>query len=746
MKKFVFVILFFLLNNGEVTANQSSNIKVIGNDRISLSTIKDTIGYVEGKQYNLSDINTFQKKLVESGFFEKVKVNFEKGLLIIKLNENPLIDFFYIDGVVNKKREEFFYDNILLGNNKIFSEAKLKKDIALIKETFQDAGYFDVNVDTALSKLPGNVINLVIKVDRKNKYNIKNIFFIGDKKFSSSKLYDVILSSESSWWKFLSSNTLVNINRIDFDRNLLKEFYLNNGYYDVQINSSDINFLSSNTASITFSINAGSKYVFGNHEIKDLEKNLKEEDLKMINKIIKDNVSNENFSKEKISFTQNLINNYLNDKKIEFVQVGVLPTKKNGIIDLEFNFFRTQRKFVNLINITGNSITDENVIRRSLVLSEGDSFAKYKILKSEERLRKTGIFKKVETKIVEKGNELIDIDINVEEQPTGAISAGVGVGSSGSAVSSGIEEKNLFGKGINLKSILSVGTEKVSGTINMKLPDFKNSDNTLDFSLYALTTDYTNSGYESKVVGTNISTLYEVYDDLFFKIGGGIDIDRINTNDTATDLYKSRDGTYNSLKTFYSIDFDKRNSVFFPTSGHLVNFSQAISIPAVSDIPHLKNSLNGSIYKQLSEDYTLNFKGGISTVNSLDNNKDVKLSDRLNLSESNLRGFEPFGIGPMSGSDHIGGNYSAYGSISSTFPNPLPDKWRAKSIMFLDIGNVWGVDFDSNLDSNKLRSSVGISLDWNSPIGPLSFVLSEPISSSSNDIKESFSFKIGSSF
>ena len=746
MKKLVFVILFFLLNNGEVTANQISNIKVTGNDRISLSTIKDTIGYIEGKNYNLNDVNVFQKKLVESGFFENVKVIFDKGLLTINLSENPLIDFFYIDGVVNKKREEFFYDNISLGNNKIFSEAKLKKDIALIKQTFQDAGYFDVNIDTALSKLPGNVINLVIKVDRKNKYNIKNIFFIGDKKFSSSKLYDVISSSESSWWKFLSSNTLVNINRIDFDRNLLKEFYLNNGYYDVQINSSDINFLSSNSASITFSINAGSKYAFGDYTIKDLEKNLKEEDLKMISRIIKDNISNENFSKEKISFTQNLINNYLNDKKIEFVRLGVLPTKKNGIIDLEFNFFRTQRKFVNLINITGNSITDENVIRRSLVLSEGDSFANYKILKSEERLRKTGIFKKVESKIVEKGNELIDIDISVEEQPTGAISAGVGVGSSGSAVSTAIEEKNLFGKGINLRSVLSVGTEKISGTINAKLPDFKNSDNTLDFSLYALTTDYTNSGYESKVVGTNISTLYEVYDDFFFKIGGGIDVDRINTNDTATDLYKSREGTYNSLKTFYSIDFDKRNSVFFPTSGHLVNFSQAISIPAVSDIPHLKNNLNGSIYRQLSEDYTLNFKGGISTINSLDNNKDVKLSDRLNLSESNLRGFESFGIGPMSGSDHIGGNYSAYGSISSTFPNPLPDKWRAKSIMFLDIGNVWGVDFDSNLDSNKLRSSVGISLDWNSPIGPLSFVLSEPISSSSNDIKESFSFKIGSSF
>ena len=192
MKKLVFVILFFLLNNGEVTANQISNIKVTGNDRISLSTIKDTIGYIEGKNYNLNDVNVFQKKLVESGFFENVKVIFDKGLLTINLSENPLIDFFYIDGVINKKREEFFYDNISLGNNKIFSEAKLKKDIALIKQTFQDAGYFDVNIDTALSKLPGNVINLVIKVDRKNKYNIKNIFFIGDKKFSSSKLHHII--------------------------------------------------------------------------------------------------------------------------------------------------------------------------------------------------------------------------------------------------------------------------------------------------------------------------------------------------------------------------------------------------------------------------------------------------------------------------------------------------------------------------------------------------------------------------
>ena len=745
MKKFFVLVLFNLFIANSSLSNESNILKIIGNERITSNTIKETIDYNDKKKYSLEEINNIQKKLIETDFFSEVKVNVVKNIITINVKENPIIDFFYIKGIVRKDSEDFIYKNISLGNNKVFSEAKLKKDIDLIKDVLQKSGYYNVSVNTEISKLPGNVYNVVINVDQKNKYTIKNIYFIGDKKFSSSKLYDVISSTEDSWWKFLSSSSSINTKRIDYDKTLLKEFYLDNGYFDVQINSSDINFLPNNSVEVVFSINAGQKYTFSKYKIIDDGKNLQKDDILNINKILNRRI-NGVFSKQKIRLTQNTINDYLNSKKIEFVKLNVIPRKNQSNIELEYIFSNSKRNFVNFINIKGNTLTDEEVIRRSLFFSEGDSFANYKIAKSENRLKKTGIFSNVTTKIINKSNELVDVEIKVEEQPTGSISAGLGVSTSGSSISTGIQEKNLFGKGINLSSNLNLGTEKISGSLDLKIPDFKNTDNTANFSLYALQTDYTNSGYESSVYGGGVSTSYEIYDDIFFRVGGSADVDTIDTNDTASDLYKSREGTYTSLKSFYSVNLDKRNRVISPTGGHLINFSQALAIPGASDITSIKNSINGSIYHQLSENYVLNLKGGFSSINSIDGKKDVKLSDRLSLNESKLRGFESFGIGPISGNDHIGGNYSAYSSISSTFPNPFPDKWRASSIAFIDFGNVWGVDFDDSLDADKIRSSVGVSLEWNSPMGPLSIILSEPISSLSTDKEETFSFKIGGTF
>lgn len=745
MKKFFVLVLFNLFIANSSLSNESNILKIIGNERITSNTIKETIDYNDKKKYSLEEINNIQKKLIETDFFSEVKVNVIKNIITINVKENPIIDFFYIKGIVRKDSEDFIYKNISLGNNKVFSEAKLKKDIDLIKDVLQKSGYYNVSVNTEISKLPGNVYNVVINVDQKNKYTIKNIYFIGDKKFSSSKLYDVISSTEDSWWKFLSSSSSINTKRIDYDKILLKEFYLDNGYFDVQINSSDINFLPNNSVEVVFSINAGQQYIFSKYKIIDDGKNLQKDDILNINKILNRRI-NGVFSKQKIRLTQNTINDYLNSKKIEFVKLNVIPRKNQSNIELEYIFSSSKRNFVNFINIKGNTLTDEEVIRRSLFFSEGDSFANYKIAKSENRLKKTGIFSNVTTKIINKSNELVDVEIKVEEQPTGSISAGLGVSTSGSSISTGIQEKNLFGKGINLSSNLNLGTEKISGSLDLKIPDFKNTDNTANFSLYALQTDYTNSGYESSVYGGGVSTSYEIYDDIFFRVGGSADVDTIDTNDTASDLYKSREGTYTSLKSFYSVNLDKRNRVITPTGGHLINFSQALAIPGASDITSIKNSINGSIYHQLSENYVLNLKGGFSSINSIDGKKDVKLSDRLSLNESKLRGFESFGIGPMSGNDHIGGNYSAYSSISSTFPNPFPDKWRASSIAFIDFGNVWGVDFDDSLDADKIRSSVGVSLEWNSPMGPLSIILSEPISSLSTDKEETFSFKIGGTF
>ena len=743
----IFAIFFIILTSHHLSyAEIIKNLVIEGNNRVSNTSIENIISFKKNKNYSAEEINNFQKKLFKTNFFKNVTIIFENNNLKLIVEENPIINFFYIDGVINKTREDFIYEKINLGQNKIYSESLLKQDIEMIKNIYEDSGFLNVSIDPSIRKLKGNTVNVIYNVKRGEKIKVRRIYFIGDKYFSSSKLADEISSQEHGWWKFLSSSTSLNNQRIDFDKRLLTNFYLSEGFYDVQITSVSINPINKNFSDIVFSINSGQKYNFSKFEIIDELKILNEDNVKYINLIAKKNIKDK-YSIKKLRKVREKIFEYLIQKKIEFVDFDIFPSKEtDNKINIKISFKKTPSKFVNNITVTGNTITDENVIRRNLLFAEGDSFAEYKLQNSIKNLENSGIFKKVSTDVKKnKNNEsTVDLIVKVEEQPTGAISAGLGVGSAGSNISTGIQEKNLFGKGIYANSNLSLGTEKISGFANITIPDYKNSGNNLGIDFFALSTDYSNAGYESTKVGSASSISYDIYEDVMLTNGISIDRDSIDANSSDSQRYKSREGSYMTYKGFYKIQSDKRDRKFQPTKGYIVGFGQGLAIPG-SDIPFIDNSLFGSVYAPISEKHTLNFKAGLNSINSL-NNKDVKLSDRKFLGGKNLRGFEAFGVGPKDGTDHVGGNYSAYASVSSTVPNLIPDKYNAKSIIFLDAGNVWGVDYDSSLDSNKIRSSVGLSLDWISPLGPLSFTLSETVSSADGDVEESFSFQIGSSF
>jgi len=749
MKKFFlyFLLVYCLFLPSNLFSETISKIEINGNNRISSKTILDNINIKKNKDYTESDLNLIYKKLFSTNFFKSINLNLNNNILKINIEENPLINFFYLKGIKNETRENFLYDNLNLGQNKIFSNSQLKSDIEKIKSTFSSAGYFNIDVIPQISLLKDNTVNIVLFVNRGEKYKINRIFFIGNKNFSSSDLNDVVFSSEHGWWKFLSNSTTVNEVLIDYDKKLLKDFYLNNGYYDIQIFASDIEVLNDRSANISYSINSGNKYFFDKYSLIDDEKHLKEFQFKELSKSLNKKL-NGNYSKEKINNAYDLINDYLNVNKIEFVKINIKEKKltETNKIKLELILTKTKSKYVKNINIKGNSITNENVVRRNLIFSEGDSLIDYKIVKSINNLKNLRIFKDVtyELKHDPDNKELTDIIISVVEQPTGSISAGVGVTNSGTSVSTGIQEQNFLGEGIKLNADLSLGTEKISGVVGLILPDFKNTGNDLGYDVYIRSLDYKNAGYKSKVVGNSISTRYEIYEDVTFKTGLAADIDQIDANSSASALYKAREGDFLTYKTFYNLGFDKRDSKVKPTKGVRTGFGQALAIPG-SDIPYLENNVFGSFYSPLSKSFILNIKGGVSSINSL-NSEDVKLSDRKFLSNKKLRGFESLGIGPKDGKDHVGGNYSAYTSISSTIPNPLPEKLNASSILFLDAGNVWGVDYDNSKDSDKIRSSAGIALDWISPLGPLSFVLAQTLSSADGDLEESFSFNIGSSF
>ena len=740
---FTFFIFLFLTSN---SFSEIKKVVIIGNARVSSNTIESL---VDKKVSNIDSIfiNNLTKKIYDTDFFSDVKIAYNQDILTITVSENSVVNFFYINGLKDKDLDEV-NKIISLKENAIFSTSKLKKDIESVKDYFRATGYYMATIDPEVIKIANNQINLILNIDKKDISKIKNIYFIGNKFFSSTQLADVISSAEDGWWKFFTSASL-NEQQIEYDKQLLKDFYKSKGFYDIQIESVFAGVDNSKNFNLTYSINAGKKYKFGNVEIQLSSPVYKEKDILEIKNISNKLLKNEHYSNILIGKLNKQITNYLESNRYNTFEVNVQENKKSDeLIDVLVQLNQEQRVLINKINISGNSITEEKVVRDNLYLSEGDNLSNSKLKKSIDNVKSKQYFSKVDYKIedsIEKKNAK-DFNIFVKEQPTGSISAGVGYGTNGAMVQASINERNFLGQGIGLNFTGTFSTQKVSGEFSVVDPNFKNSNKELGVSLIAQNDDYTNSGYTNKSLGGRVATKYELYEDLYFRPNANIQSDKFETNSNASTLLRSRQGSTITTGVGYNFSADFRDSKYSPTAGSISYFEQNIAT-FISDIPTVVSSVGSTYYKELfSDKYIGSAKVRFSNSTAL-NSKDVKISDRLYPSQTELRGFELRGVGPVDGADHVGGNYLATLSLKSTFPNPIPDNFKANSYLFYDVGNVWGVDYSDIISSNsKIRSSTGVALDFMSPVGPLSFTYAIPLSKSSTDKQQNFLFNIGSSF
>ena len=737
------IIVFFLILTSTLFA-EIKKVDIVGNKRVNSATIESL---VDKKIINIDSIyiNNLTKKIYDTDFFADVKVSFNQDILTITVVENPIVNFFYINGVKDSDLDQV-NKIITLKENNIFSSSKLKKDIEATREFLNASGFYQATIVPEVIKIDNNQINLIINIDKKEISKIKNIYFIGNKYFSSGQLLEVVSSSEDGWWKFFSSSALSE-QRIEYDKQLLKDFYKNKGFFDVQIESAFASADKNNNFSLTFSINSGKKYKFGDFDIKKVGISYEEKDINEIKIISSKLLENQIYSTEIINKLNKQVTNYLEAKKYNNFEINIQELKKEDTINIAFQISDGQKVLINKININGNSITEEKVIRDNMLLAEGDYLNSTKAKKSVDNIKAKQIFSKVEYKIENsEKKDFKDFNLFVKEQPTGNISAGIGYGTNGGIFEASINEKNFLGQGINLNFTGRLSTEKISGVFAYNDPNFRNTSKELAMSLYSEKDDYTNAGYENKRVGTNFSTKYEIYEDIFFRPNIGIQYDSLGITGTASNLLRSREGDTVSSSVGYVFSIDKRDSKFNPTSGTIFYFSQDIDT-FISDIQAVKTNIGATVYKELINDKFIGSAKARLANSTAINNKDIKISDRLYSSPSDLRGFEPRGVGPVDTNDHVGGNNLATLSLKSTFPNPIPESLRSTTYLFLDIGNVWGVDYtDTISNSSKIRSTTGIALDLMSPIGPLSFTYSIPISKASTDKEQNFLFNIGSSF
>jgi outer membrane protein insertion porin family len=738
-----FIVLFILLTFSTHSKNYEKII-VNGNERISNETILLFSEIQDNLVLDENYINEILKKLYKSGFFKNVIVKIENNNLIINVLENPIIQTVFIEGIKRKKTEESLYEVLSLKNRSSFNSVLIKKDEAAILSFLKNNGYYFSNVTSSYQDLGDNKIDLLYQVELGKKSKISKISFIGDKIFKDSTLKNVILSEEYKFWKFLSGKKYLNENLINYDKRLLNNFYKNKGYFNVIIESSFANYLGNDEFEIIYNILLGKKFFFNEFNL-NLPINYERANFEQLEKIFK-KLKGENYSLNSIDKILKEIDKIVLNEQFEFLKSSVKENLNDNLINLTFNVTESEKFYVEKINILGNNITLEEVVRNRLLVDEGDPFNEILQTKTINNLKALNFFSKVESEILDSPTENKKIiNITVEEKSTGEIMAGAGVGTEGGTATFGVSENNFLGRGIQFSSNVAISADRLNGLISMNNPNYKGSNRSLNASLESTITDRLKDfGYKSNKSGFSLASGLELYDDLYWNTGISAYVEKLDTDSTASASIKKQDGSYFDTFFNHTFRYDKRNQRYKTSDGYISSFTQ--NIPLISESYTLTNSYDYKIYNEWLNENIFSFGFFGKATNSL-NDKDVRLSDRLYLPASKLRGFESGKVGPKDGADYIGGNYAASINIATSLSQILPNSQNTDFSIFLDAANVWGIDYSSSLsDESKIRSSIGIAVDFFTPIGPLNFSFSQPITKGKNDKTESFRFNLGTTF
>ena len=735
------VLLLFIRNlHSEII----KNIKISGNERITNETLLTFLPPLLDKKITDSEINSITKNLYETNFFKDVTIELKDDLLLINVVENPIIQNIVYNGIKSDSLLDFLTDGVNLKDRSSFVEIFAEQDIAIINDNLKRRGYFFSNVVLKKENLGDNLVNLIFEIDLGKKAKIKKITFIGNKIYKDKKLRSIILSEEYKFWKFISGKKFLNEDLVNFDKQLLLNFYKNNGYYNALISSSFAKLLIDDEFELIFNVNAGDKIFFRNLNV-ELPINFDQNNFDKLNTTL-ERLKNEPYSINAIEKITQEIDKIALDEAYETIGIDVIENFDSNYLDLTFVIEETEKTFVKRINVFGNNVTRENVIRNQLEIDEGDFYNEILLNKSINNIKSLNFFKNVDSQIItdDTTNDKI-VNISVEEKPTGEIGASAGVGTTGESFGFFVKENNFLGKGLNLISDVTLSTESIKGSLSVKNPNFNDTDKSVYASLETTEIDrLTDFGYKTNRTGFSYGTDFEFLDDLNFGIGNKNFYQKIETDSTASARQQKQEGDY--WDSFINLDFtyDKRNQKFKTTDGFRNFYS--IELPVISETNTLSNIYDYRFFTELYENNITSFSFFAKTSNSISGD-DIKLTERNYLPSNKLRGFQSGKIGPKDGNDFVGGNYVSSININSTLPLFFEENQNIDFSIFLDAGNVWGIDYDSSIDeSNKIRSAAGLGVDWFTPIGPLNFSLSQPISKADTDKTESFRFNLGTSF
>ena len=742
MKYLLIILIFLKLAFTNAFSEIINDIKIKNNNRITKETIISFGGIKLGQDYTQEQLNNILLDLYSTNFFSDLKFEIQGDILIVDVKERKIVQRIQINGIKAEKTKKSILKNLNLREKSPYVNFLAKQDIKKIENSLNNVGYYFNKVNVTINNNDNDTVDLIYDIDLGEKALIKNIIFTGEKYYKDKKLKNVIVSEESKFWKFVSNKKYLNPNQIDLDQRLLEKFYLNKGFYDVKIKNSSAVF-NNNHFNLIYNIDSGNVYTIRNTNL-ILPDDFDRDDFKDVEKIL-EKLKNEKYSLNKLNKVVGQIDQISVSRLYDFIDAAIeTEIIDDNSLDITFVVKESEKFYVKKINILGNNITEEKVIRDMLEVDEGDPFNKLLHAKSINNMKARNIFQDVNSKIIDTPDANVkNIDITVEEKATGEILVGAGVGSEGGTAQFSVSENNFLGKGVKLSSSLRISEERFRGNFTITNPNFNYTDKALFTDVFLQDTDkLEDSGYKSTNAGFSLGTAFEQYDDFFFRPTFSTNYEELTTNSEASVNLKKQEGSYFTTKFKYILDLDKRNQRFQTTDGFQSKFIQ--TIPIVSESNTLLNGYQIDTYHSLN-DITASLGLYLRAVTGLSD--DVRISERVNLPRQRLRGFESGKIGPVDASDHIGGNYAASLNFQTNLPFLFPSFQSVDFNYFVDAGNVWGVDYSNSVgDSSQIRSSTGVGLEWFSPIGPFTFTLAQPISKIDTDKTQSFQFNIGTTF
>ncbi|MBL8667222.1 MAG: outer membrane protein assembly factor BamA [Rhodospirillales bacterium] len=726
-------------------------VVIEGVQRIEPDTVRSYLLVREGDEADPERIDRSLKSLYGTGLFSDVSIQEQGSTLVVRVVENPIVNRVAFEGNRHLK-DENLESEVTLKPRSIFTRTKVQSDVQRLLTLYRQSGRFAATVEPKIIELPQNRVDVVFEINEGPVTAIETIRFIGNEAFSDSRLREVIRTKQSRWWRFLSSDDTYDPDRLALDRELLRRFYLSEGYVDFRVQSA-VAELTPNREEffLTFTVEEGDRYRVGNVNVSSMLPGLQKESLTDVVTFSEGDWYDANQVEKTIDKLSEAAGN------LGYAFVDVRPRlerdREKKTINIVFEVKEGPRVYVERIDITGNVRTMDKVIRREFRLVEGDAFNAAKLRRSRQRIQDLDFFEKVSVEQVPgSAPDKAVVKVAVEEKSTGSLSVGAGFSTgSGFLGDISLRERNFLGRGQDVQASVMVGQRQQQVDLSFTEPYFLGKEIAAGGDLFFVQTDRQDeSSFDTTTIGGDLRANYPLTEHL--RQGWRYTLKQTDVNNVPNDasvFIKEAEGKESYSEVSHSLTYDRRDSRINPTEGYYAKHT--IDVAGLGgSAKYVRNRVDAGYYYPVSEKWVLSLSGSGGIVQGL--GEDVKLLDRFYIGGNEIRGFSTDGIGPRDKdtNDALGGEYFWASSLQLSFPLGLPEELDIRGRVFTDVGSAWKMATQGRNDlvddSAAPRLSVGAGLTWVSPFGPLGIDLGFALLKESFDDTEILRLNFGTRF